>query len=177
MQRLLQAALQSWSSQLLQQREALAACFGLGDVESLISSAASDPASFAANAPVSDALSQTTSIDAFIRMVVSSPSTSSASASSTASVSAASISVAACVKLSRENLIYAAIGCRSVLAREAASAASALTASAGVRDAVESEITQLKQQIQEQQQQMKQHEEQQLVSLKAYQVGASLVMV
>lgn len=178
-QRQLQGALHSWLSQLQQQREALVACFGLGDVESLVRSATSDPAALSAvNAAVSNPSSQTSSIESFLRMIISPPSAPSALATT------APISVAACVKISRENLMYATIGCRSILAREAASAvsaseaaaaaaASAVTASAGVRVAVESEIVQLKQQIQEQQQQIKQHEEQQLVSMKLYQVSCS----
>jgi hypothetical protein len=176
-QRQLQGALHGWLSQLQQQRDALVACFGLGDVEALARSAASDPDALSAlNAAVSNPSSQTSSIESFLRMMLSPPSAPAASATT------APVSVAACVKMSRENLMYAAIGCRSILAREAASAvsaseaaaaaaASAVSASAGVRVAVESEIVQLKQQIQEQQQQIKQHEEQQLVTMKLYQVG------
>ena len=48
MQRQLQGALHGWLSQLLQQREALVACFGLGDVESVIGSVTSDPSAAAA---------------------------------------------------------------------------------------------------------------------------------
>jgi hypothetical protein len=172
MKQLLHGALHAWSSQLQQQRHALVVCFALGDVDSLINATASDAAALAATStPVSNVALQTASIDTFIHMMTSPPS------APTASATAAPVSVAACVKFSRENLLYAAVGCRTVLVREAAAAASAVSASAGVRVAVESEIAQLRQQIQEQQQQMKQHEEQQVASMKLHQVRVSFVLL
>ncbi len=172
MKQLLHGALHGWLSQLQQQRHALVACFALGDVDSLINATAGDAAALAATStPVSNVVLQTASIDTFIHMMTSPPSAPAASAA------AASVSVAACVKFSRENLLYAAVGCRTVLVREAAAAASAVSASAGVRAAVESEVAQLRQQIQEQQQQMKQHEEQQVASMKLYQVRVSFALL
>jgi hypothetical protein len=166
MRQRLQAALDGWCSQLLQQREALLSCFGLGDVELLIGNQIGDPAAAAVVSPLANFATQTASIDTFIRLMVSPPSLSS----SPASALAAPATLASCVKTSRENLIYAAVGCRSVLAREAAAAASALTASAGMRSAVESEIVQLKLQIQEQQQQMTQQATQHSAAIKLHQV-------
>ncbi len=166
MQRQLQGALHGWLSQLQQQREALVACFGLGDVESVIGSVTSDPSAAAAVTPFSTSASQTDTIDTFIRMMVSSPLPSALPALNSASP----VSVAACVNMSRQNLMYAAVGCRSVLARETAAAAAALGASAGMRAEVESEISTIKQQMHEQQQHMKQHEENLLVTIKSHQV-------
>lgn len=166
MRQRLQAALDGWCWQLLQQREALLACFGLGDVESLISNQTGDSAAAAVVSPLANSAAQTASIDTFIRLMVPAPSLSSSSAPALA----APATLASCVKTSRENLIYAAVGCRSVLAREAAAAASALAASAGMRSAVESEIVQLKLQIQEQQQQMTELETRHSAAIKLHQV-------
>jgi hypothetical protein len=166
MQRQLQGALHGWLSQLQQQRMALVSCFGLGDVDTLISNVASEPTAAVTVTPAPTSASQTASIDTFINMMLS----SSIPPSPPASGLAATSSVAECVKMSRQNLLYAAIGCRSVLARETAAAAAALGASAGMRAEVESEILVMKQQMQEQQQQTKLHEEQLLATIKTNQV-------
>ncbi len=166
MKRQLHGDLHGWLSQLRQQQAALVTCFGLGDVDTLIRNMASEPSAGIAVISTLSSAAQTASIDTFIKLMLSSSIVSSPPASGPP----AYMSISECVKISRQLLIYAAIGCRSVLARETAATAQSPGASVGMRADIESEISVLKQQMQEQLQQSILHEEQLLVTTKTNQV-------
>jgi hypothetical protein len=146
----------------------LTSCFGITDFEAVISDASSQiigqSASISALASLtSNAAAQTATLDKLI-------SSMTLLRASTTLETSTPLSLAICVRFSNENLLCAALGCKAVLAREAAAAASSAEVSAGTRAAVEAELSQLKERILEQQSQLKHHEEQLHASTTLHQV-------